>query len=806
VPLKRGSPYDKGYWNQDCRNAVLYTRWLRRLYANQPSPETWELFRKQRNYKGRVLAKAKRDFYRERVKEISSTEPWSLYKWAKKRSKQRIITTIPTLREGEVTAFSLKEKARLLRDTAFPKPIEADLTDTLNYTYPSPLETEGELSIEEIQTAWLKSKPDKAPGPDKVPNRIIHILIRNRINLLKRLYQACWDISYHPSIFHQAITVFIPKEGKSDYTKPSAYRPIALLNTLGKALESVIANRLKGVTEKFNLLPNTQHGARPMRSTESALFLLREKIKAILGYRRVPSLLTLDVQKAFDNVSHRRLIHDLRKRKVPSRIIGWIYSFLSDRSTSVRLLDYESRIERVELGIPQGSPISPILYLFYNADLLESCEDIAISTSPLGFADDISLLVHSTSIARNCQNLEKAYQKCLKWAKTHGSKFNPEKFELIHFTGRQRRSQENSLNLQGQEIKPSKSIRLLGVYINKGLTYKAHFNTLKGKIPTLLSALKLLTQSTWGYSLEAARALYRGAIRPVISYAALAWFPGDLAGSKKLRSDLQSIQGRFLRAIAGAYKATATEALEIETFIEPLDLFIEKAAIQGTSRQLLRGYGEEIHLYTEKLERLYRIRRRKRTRSSPNTSPDYEKVIKMQSERGIPAILPIPSTLETQEDYKKAWTRYKRLLEGYYAIKWKERWITGKKGRIIATYNPIPTPKALNLYKDRTKAFSSILILLRTQKIGLNSFLHRMGVPGIDALCDCEEEEETVEHFLYKCSKWNDYRNILGDFTLKSLAETLQSREGSYRAARFLLATKRLEQFSLVDSSLVTEG
>ena len=63
-----------------------------------------------------------------------------------------------------------------------------------------------------------------------------------------------------------------------------------------------------------------------------------------------------------------------------------------------------------------------------------------------------------------------------------------------------------------------------------------------------------------------------------------------------------------------------------------------------------------------------------------------------------------------------------------------------------------------------------------------------------------------MEHFLYKCSKWNDYRNILGDFTLKSLAETLQSREGSYRAARFLLATKRLEQFSLVDSSLVTEG
>ena len=71
---------------------------------------------------------------------------------------------------------------------------------------------------------------------------------------------------------------------------------------------------------------------------------------------------------------------------------------MSDRSTSIRLLDYESKLEKVDLGIPQGLPISPILYLFYNADLLEESRDISLSIIPTGFIDDIALLTYSKDI------------------------------------------------------------------------------------------------------------------------------------------------------------------------------------------------------------------------------------------------------------------------------------------------------------------------------------------------------------------------------------------------------------------------
>ena len=67
------------------------------------------------------------------------------------------------------------------------------------------------------------------------------------------------------------------------------------MSTLGKALESIIATRLKEISEKSNLLPETQFRARPNRSTETALYLLKDRIRAILALDKIPSLLALDV-------------------------------------------------------------------------------------------------------------------------------------------------------------------------------------------------------------------------------------------------------------------------------------------------------------------------------------------------------------------------------------------------------------------------------------------------------------------------------------------------------------------------------
>lgn len=104
------------------------------------------------------------------------------------------------------------------------------------------------------------------------------------------------------------------KPGKDDYSNPKNYRPIALLSTIGKALESVIAGRISYLVEKSGLLPENHIGGRRGRSCEHALHLLLERTHA--AWRAgdiVATPLTLDVSGAYDNVSHRRLIHNLRK-------------------------------------------------------------------------------------------------------------------------------------------------------------------------------------------------------------------------------------------------------------------------------------------------------------------------------------------------------------------------------------------------------------------------------------------------------------------------------------------------------------
>ena len=118
--------------------------------------------------------------------------------------------------------------------------------------------------------------------------------------------------------------VVLQKLGKLDYSDLGAYWPIALLNTLGKMLESIVARCLSELVEAKRLLLATQFGARPRHSTEDALLNIQEEVRAIWVWylKKVVSLLSLDVSKAFDYVSHKRLLHNLYKWRVPLEIVN----------------------------------------------------------------------------------------------------------------------------------------------------------------------------------------------------------------------------------------------------------------------------------------------------------------------------------------------------------------------------------------------------------------------------------------------------------------------------------------------------
>ena len=141
----------------------------------------------------------------------------------------------------------------------------------------------------------------------------------------------------------------------------------------------------------------------------------------------------MDVAGAFNNVHHQRLIHNMKTRKVPMPIVRWTESFLSGRTTQLRFNRIVSGSIATTAGVPQGSPMSPILYMYYNGDLLEVPRK---SGQSLGFIDDIAYGVQGPTDDENVEILQGMLENAEQWRPKHGAKFETTKYLLVHFTRR----------------------------------------------------------------------------------------------------------------------------------------------------------------------------------------------------------------------------------------------------------------------------------------------------------------------------------------------------------------------------------
>lgn len=266
------------------------------------------------------------------------------------------------------------------------------------------------------------------------------------------------------------------------------------------------------------MLPQSQMGARLGRSTTSALQLLTEQVRAAWSTEpaKIVSMLSLDISGAFDYVSHPRLIHNLRKAALPEWVIQFIQSFLTNRTSSLCFNDYTSPQLPTSTGIPQGSALSPILFLFFAGPLLTDLEDAGVDA--LGFVDDTSMIITGNSAQENCSKLETAHEICAKWARLHGAIFAPEKYSLIHFSRRRKVDLTAAVNIHGRMSQPEQSIRVLGVILDPKLKWVPHIQHTKAKAAKQMAALTRTTASTWGASFSRARQVYPAVIRPVLNY------------------------------------------------------------------------------------------------------------------------------------------------------------------------------------------------------------------------------------------------------------------------------------------------
>jgi hypothetical protein len=160
-----------------------------------------------------------------------------------------------------------------------------------------------------------------------------------------------------------------------------------------------------------------------------------------------PSAVFLDISGAYDNVLHKILIRRLRIRGIPEYLTRWIRSFLSEREV-VLSWDGKSKSIRIHCGVPQGSPLSPILYLFYNTPAIDTSRHS--SGCVISFADDITLQTKSASIEGNCENLKHLIDTLNdKWCTPFQQKLEHSKSAIIHF-------------VHGKKTRPEDEVKTLG--------------------------------------------------------------------------------------------------------------------------------------------------------------------------------------------------------------------------------------------------------------------------------------------------------------------------------------------------------
>ena len=174
----------------------------------------------------------------------------------------------------------------------------------------------------------------------------------------------------------------------------------------------------------------------------------------------------MDVAGAFNNVHHKRLLHNLKKRKVPMVIVRWVENFLNGRATQLRFNGALSNIIATEAGVPQGPPLSPLLYMYYNADLLEVPERVDLG---LGFIDDIAYGVQGLLAEDNARRLKKMLEDAENWRWKHGARFETTKYVLVHYTRRRTAETTAPIQIADSVIHPSQEARYLGVIFDKQL-------------------------------------------------------------------------------------------------------------------------------------------------------------------------------------------------------------------------------------------------------------------------------------------------------------------------------------------------
>ncbi|KAG6989251.1 putative RNA-directed DNA polymerase from transposon BS [Fusarium oxysporum f. sp. conglutinans] len=481
-----GRPARKGarnapWWTEECALAAAGYRAIRRLY---PLGFNQEVQIAKRDFH-RVVRRAKRLYWRNLINSFSdSSSVFKAVRWLRSPGAFQP----PPLQVDDVVYETQLDKANALRRATLERrTAEDDIQDpwievSPRKTIPFP----HEISLEEAQDATLRTG-NTSPGADNITVKLLTAVWHIIGTHVRRLFEGCLAIGHHPKPFRAAEVVMIAKPGRRDLTNPAS---------LATHLSALLSRQGTGT-----------------RSATDLVAALVHDIEEAFARKKVATLVTMDIQGAFDTVLRNRLILRLREQGWPEHLARWAGSFMDDRSACVRYQDTITPLSPLQCGLPQGSPVSPILFLLYTEPIYR----LSNPQGRFGYADDTAILCVGDTVEETAAAASRSVEEMVRWGAANGVSFDPKKTEVMHFS-RSKLETAPAIRHGDVEKHPEAAMRWLGIWLDSSLSFRVHAEKWTAKSQAVAHHLRGLTNTIHGPLPSAVRSAVRACVEPVLLY------------------------------------------------------------------------------------------------------------------------------------------------------------------------------------------------------------------------------------------------------------------------------------------------
>lgn len=451
-----------------------------------------------------------------------------------------------------------EERRREIAEALFP---EAEET-----SWQSDGEEEPQLTPftqREMERAAGRLKIKRAPGPDGILPEVVKAIVNVKGGLVLNLVNDILMEGKFPDMWKRARLVLVPKPGK-DLREANGFRPLCLLDTMGKLFEALILHRLEEELIRTVSLHGRQFGFRRGRSSVDAVHEVIGMVNRA-GQSKWRALILLDVRNAFNTANWSLIVRELRRRGIKERLVSLITEYLKDRKLEISV----EHVRDVNIGVPQGSILGPTLWnILYDGVLrIEKPE----GTELVAYADDLALVVIDESEEGMLSKGNLMMQRIDQWMTEHFLALCPEKTEIVVFTLKKMRGE--GFILRDTRIQPGARVKYLGVHIDRHLNFGAHIQEICNKAERVASALLRLMPNIGGPS-SSKRKVLANVVNSTVQYAASVWHRG--LAMRKWRERVTSVQRKAALRVSMAYRTVSTCAVLVVAGMIPLHLLVDE--------------------------------------------------------------------------------------------------------------------------------------------------------------------------------------------------------------------------------------